>query len=246
MTKRAVITGASGDIGEAIARQLAGEGFQLLLHYFNNEEKAVKLAASLRADGATVFLCRADLRSSAGASALREAKETAFGQNLSALVNVAGTAHFELCQDISDEAWREVMASNLDNIFFCCRAFIPDFLHQKSGAIVNVSSMWGMAGAAMESAYSAAKAGVIGFTKALARELGPSGIRANVVAPGVIAGRMNAMHDSAALAELAAVSSLGRLGTPADIAGIVSFLLSPASSYMTGQVLLADGGFLDR
>ncbi len=245
-TKNVVISGASGDIGSAVARQLAAEGYHLLLHYFRNEARAEALKQTLEDQGARVTLCQADLRSSAGAQKLLEAKREVFGQSLSGLVNVTGTSYNGLIQDTTDEVWREVMASNLDAVFYSCRAFAGDLIGQKSGSIINISSMWGLAGAAMESAYSAAKAGVIGLTQALARELGPSGIRANVIAPGVIEGRMNNHYGQAALDSLAEETSLGRLGQPEEIAGIVSFLLSPQSSYVTGQVLLADGGFLNR
>lgn len=239
-----VITGASGDIGRAAARRLAAAGHDLLLQYYQGEERAHQLAEELAAGGVRAEVCRADLRSSAGAAALREAKCRAFGEGLLALVNTVGSASFGLCQDISDVTWREVMAVNLDSVFYTCRAFVPDLLHDKNGCIVNVSSMWGISGASMEIAYSAAKAGVIGLTKALAKELGPSGIRVNAVAPGVIEGRMNAVLPPEVLAELSAETVLGRLGKASEIAEVIAFLTEASASFMTGQVLLADGGFL--
>lgn len=244
MTKTVVITGASGDIGMALAKRLAREPYNLVLQYFRGGEKAASLASELEKTGASFALCRADLREPSGAAALLRAKREAFGEGLYGLVNVAGGSYFGLCQDISDEAWREVMALNLDSVFYCCRAFIGELLADHHGSIVNVSSMWGVSGAAMEAAYSAAKAGVIGLTKALAAELGPSGIRVNAVAPGVIEGRMNEALGEEVLRELADNASLGRLGKASEIAEVIAFLLSEGASYVTGQVLLADGGFL--
>lgn len=242
--KTIVITGASGDIGRALARKLAERPYNLVLQYFHAEERARDLAEELSGKASSILLCRADLRTSAGAEKLREAKQKAFGQELYALVNAVGSSYFDLCQAISDAAWRDVMAVNLDSVFYTCRAFVPDFLKTHEGSIVNVSSMWGISGASLEIAYSAAKAGVIGLTKALARELGPSGIRVNAVAPGVIEGRMNRHLASEVLEELSSETVLGRLGRADEIADVIMFLLEDASSYMTAQVLLADGGFL--
>lgn len=239
-----VITGASGDIGGAAARRLARPGRALLLQYFQHEERAGELAEELGASGAEIALCRADLRTSEGAEKLREAKLKYYGEGLYALINAAGCSHFALLQSITDSSWREVMAVNLDSVFYSCRAFVPDLLHDMNGSVVNVSSMWGLSGSAMEAAYSAAKAGVIGLTKALAKELGPSGIRVNAVAPGVIEGRMNATLGDEVLAELAEETVLERLGRAEEVAEVIAFLAENSSSYMTGQVLLADGGFL--
>lgn len=242
----AVITGASGDIGRAVARQLAADGYRLLLHYYSSEARAYDLRAELVSQNYAVEVCRADLRTSTGARVLAECKNRVFGPGIGCLVNVAGHSHYGLLQDTSDEIWREVMAANLDSAFYCCRAFLPDFVAEKAGSIVNISSIWGVSGASLEAAYSTAKAGLIGLTKALARELGPSGIRVNCIAPGVIEGRMNEVHDEATLAELASQTALERLGKPEEIASLVSVLVSEKSSYLTGQVLVADGGFLNR
>ena len=163
---------------------------------------------------------------------------------LDILVCNAGVAWQGLLQDMRDEEWRKVLGTDLDGVFFCCRAVLPHMIGQKSGKIVTMSSMWGQVGASCEAAYSAAKAGVIGLTRALAKEVGPSGISVNCVAPGVIDTEMNQKLGQEALAELAEETPLGRLGTAADVAGCVSFLCSPAADFVTGQVLSANGGLV--
>jgi 3-oxoacyl-[acyl-carrier protein] reductase len=145
---------------------------------------------------------------------------------------------------MSLEDYRRVMGVDLDGTFYCCKASLPQMIRQRSGKIITVSSMWGQVGGACEVAYSAAKAGVIGLTKALAKEVGPSGIQVNCVAPGVIDTEMNQSLGPQALAELAEETPLGRLGTAEDVAGCVSYLCSPAADFLTGQVLAPNGGFI--
>ncbi len=241
--KTVVITGASGDIGRQAALRLADEGYSLLLHYYKGEERARDLAETIRSKGGNAALCCADLRAPSGAEKLRAAKQKHFGRALYGLVNALGASQFALCQDVSNDAWRDVMAVNLDSVFYSCRAFVPDFLEEKHGSIVNLTSIWGLSGASVESAYSAAKAGVVGLSKALAKELGPSGIRVNAVAPGVIEGRMNEALGKECLEALAEETPLERLGQPSEIAEVIAFLLGDASSFVTGQVITADGGF---
>ncbi len=241
----AVITGASGDIGRAVARKFAEEDWRLLLHYHQSEARAQALQAELQAQGTDVHLVQADLRSASGAAKLIAAKEQFFSAPIACLVNVAGLAHSGLLQDLDDDLWREVMAANVDSTFYVCRAFLPELIRAHQGSIVNVSSIWGVAGASMEVAYSTAKAALHGFTKALAKELGPSGVRVNCVAPGVIDGRMNQAYGKETLEDLAYETPLGRLGKPEEIASLVYVLATDLSSFVTGQVLVADGGFLN-
>ena len=166
-----------------------------------------------------------------------------FGR-IDVLVCNAGIARQELFTDITEASWREVMGVDLDGVFYCAQAVLPDMLHRKAGKIITLSSMWGQVGASCEVAYSTAKAGVIGLTKALAKELGPSGITVNCVAPGVIDTEMNGNLSQDIKDELAEETPLERLGTPEDVAQAVWFLASSAGDFFTGQVLAPNGGFL--
>ena len=160
------------------------------------------------------------------------------------LVCNAGIARQELFTDITEASWREVMGVDLDGVFYCAQAVLPDMLHRKAGKIITLSSMWGQVGASCEVAYSTAKAGVIGLTKALAKELGPSGITVNCVAPGVIDTEMNGNLPQDVKDELAEETPLERLGTPEDVAQAVWFLAPPAGDFFTGQVLAPNGGLI--
>jgi 3-oxoacyl-[acyl-carrier protein] reductase len=163
---------------------------------------------------------------------------------LDILVCNAGTAKQELLSDMTDEEWRRIFSVNIDGVFFSCRAVIPHFVHNKAGRIITVSSVWGLTGASCEAAYSASKAAVIGLTRALAKELGPSGITVNCVAPGVIATEMNAGFEPAVMDALREETPLGILGTPADVAESILFFASDRARFITGQVLSPNGGLV--
>ena len=156
----------------------------------------------------------------------------------------AGIARQELFTDVTLDQWRQMLGINLDGVFHCCQATLPDMIRRKSGRIITLSSMWGQVGASCEVAYSAAKAGVIGLTKALAKEVGPSGITVNCVAPGVIETEMNGLLDQETKDALAEETPLERMGTPADVAEAIWFLASQGGSFFTGQVLAPNGGFI--
>ncbi|MBR5753306.1 MAG: SDR family oxidoreductase, partial [Clostridia bacterium] len=156
----------------------------------------------------------------------------------------AGVASQMLLTDVSEEEYDHVMDSNVKSAFLTTRAFLPSMVRNKKGCIINVSSMWGQVGASCEVVYSASKAALIGMTKALAKEVGPSGIRVNCIAPGVIDTKMNAMHSEETIAGLAEDTPLGRLGTPEDVADVAVFLAGPRASFMTGQVLGVNGGLV--
>ena len=236
--KTALVTGGSRGIGAAVARRLAADGYRVAVNYHFARAQAESLAEEL--GGIAV---QADVSDSAQVQKMVDTVLEKFCQ-LDILVCNAGVAWQGLLQDMRDEEWRKVLGTDLDGVFFCCRAVLPHMIGQKSGKIVTMSSMWGQVGASCEAAYSAAKAGVIGLTRALAKEVGPSGISLNCVAPGVIDTEMNQKLGPEALAELAEETPLGRLGTAADIAGCVSFLCSPAADFVTGQVLSANGGLV--
>ena len=239
--KNALVTGASGGIGQAVARELARRGWGVALHYWKNEASARRLEEEILAQGGSARRYQADLTDPAQVEALFAAAEEDFGF-LEGLVNNAGTAWKGLFTDMTLGDWRQVLDSDLTSVFLCCRRALPPMIRRKRGSIVNVSSMWGQVGASCEAAYSAAKAGVIGLTKALAKEEGPSGIRVNCLAPGVVRTPMNGDLSPEDLAALREETPLERIGSPEEIAQAAAFLLE--NTFVTGQVLGVNGGLV--
>lgn len=241
--KIALVTGASGGIGEACARELARRGYTVLAHANRGMERAETLAAQLRTQGLDAHAVQCDLSSSEEVRRMCE-DILALHHRVDALVLNAGVSHTGLLMDMTDAQWHEVMDVNVSGAFYLCRELTGGMISRRSGSIVTVSSMWGRVGASCEVAYSASKAALIGFTRALAKELGPSGVRVNCVAPGVIDTRMMDEHSEETKAALAEETPLGRLGTPQDVASACAFLLSEEAAFITGQVLGVDGGYL--
>ena len=239
-----LITGASGGIGAAIAEEFARAGYGLVLHYNKGENRAKALAERLtKTYGVPALPCQADLSDTAAVNAMfaRGAEEFGF---IDTLVNNAGIAEQKLFTDLTDEDWDTMIDVNLSGTFRACRAALPEMIRRKRGTIINISSMWGQVGASCEVAYSAAKAGVIGLTKALAQEVAPSGITVNCIAPGAIRTPMLDCFTEEDLAALAEETPVGRIGTPEDVAASAVFLASEGARFITGQVLGVNGGFV--
>ncbi len=239
--KTALISGASRGIGAAIARRLSKDGFAVAIGYLNSEDSAQKLAEEICESGGKAQAYRLDITDSNSIDETLKAVERDFGQ-VDVLVNNAGIAEQILFTDISDESWKMMTDTNLGGVFRLTRAALPAMIGRKSGKIINIASIWGETGGSCEVHYSAAKAGIIGMTKALAKELGPSGINVNCVSPGVILTDMTSHFDSETMESLKDETPLGRIGKPEDIAAVVSFLASGDADFITGQNISVNGG----
>lgn len=242
MAKSAIVTGASRGIGRAVAQELAKRGYRVLVCYRKNSDGAADVCRGIRAAGGVALPFQMDIADLSDCRRTVSKAMMEFGR-IDVLVNNAGIALSRLFTETDEAVYDRVFDVNMKGMFFLTRAAAKEMVAAGGGSIVNLSSMWGISGASGEVAYSASKAAVIGFTKALAKELAPSHIRVNAVAPGVIDTDMNACYSEDTLRMLAEKTPLGRLGTPEEIASCVCFLAEDAT-FLTGQVLTADGGFL--
>ncbi|MCW2277434.1 elongation factor P 5-aminopentanone reductase [Heliophilum fasciatum] len=242
-TKVALVTGGAKGIGAACVQRLARAGWATVVHYHHSHVQAKALAASLLAEGCQVMALKADVTSRAAMTALIEQVREQWG-DVDLLVNNAGIAQSKLFTELCDDDWEQMMAVHLKGAFYCSQLVLPAMIARQAGKIINIASIWGLVGAACEVHYSVAKAGLIGMTKALAKELGPSNIQVNCVAPGVILTDMLAEYTDEDRAALCEQTPLMRLGQTEDVAAAVAFLASKDGDFMTGQVLSPNGGLV--
>lgn len=237
MAKTVIVTGVTRGIGKQIAISLADEGYFVIGFYKNSEKNAKELEKN-----SNIKTYKCDITDSKQVEEIAE--EILKNNNIYAIINNAGVAKTSLFCDVSEQDFDNIMNTNVKGAFLVTKAFLPNMISKKAGRIVNISSIWGVCGGSCEVVYSASKSAVIGMSKALSRELGPSSITVNCIAPGVIETDMISnlsVEDKKALAN---DTSLQRIGTPKDISGVVSFLLSENADFITGQVITVDGGLI--
>ncbi len=241
MEKVAMITGASRGIGREIAKQLAKKKIQVIANYNQSEKEAIQLKQELEKENIAIDIVKADI------SKKEEAKKLVqFGlekyQKIDILINNAGISEYKMFTEETEEDWNRVINTNLYSAFVMSQEVMPSMIHQKEGCIINISSIWGMVGASLEVLYSISKAGMNGMTKALAKELGPSNIRVNAIAPGSIDTDMNLDFSKEERKQIEEEIPLGRIGMPKDIAKCVNWLIE--DNYTTGQIISINGGWV--
>ncbi len=241
MERIAIVTGASRGIGREIAVMLAHEGVKVIANYNNSESMALELQDSLKNEGFFIDIFKADVSKRLDVQALVSYTLEKYG-HIDILVNNAGISKSHLITDVSDEEWNDLINVNLYSVFAMSQEVCKSMINNKSGCIINISSIWGMVGASMESIYSVTKAGIDALTKSLAKELGPSNIRVNSIAPGIIDTDMNAEWSDSELNDIKENIPLGSIGMPNDIAKCVKWLID--DSYTTGQVISVNGGWV--
>jgi 3-oxoacyl-[acyl-carrier protein] reductase len=237
----ALVTGGSRGIGRAIAELLAGQGHRVAINYVSNADAAAETVGAIEAAGGTAVAVQGDVGDVASVAAMVEQVQETLGP-IEILVNNAGITNDDLLMRMKPEAWDSVMQTNLKSVFLCSKAAMRGMLRARWGRIINVSSVAGVYGNAGQANYAAAKAGVLGFTKSLAKEIGSRGITVNAVAPGFVETDMTAALGEDAAAAATEQITLGRLGRPEEIASVVGYLASSEASYVTGQTIVVDGG----
>ena len=242
--KTALITGVSGGIGRAIAKKFILEGYFVVGQYNQNEKAILELKEELAKLNKQdyFFAVKADFTSSEEINQMMNTVLKSF-KNISGWVNNSGVALYKLITDTTEEEWDKLFSINLKSTFLVTNRVLKGMISAKKGKIINVSSMWGLVGSSMEVAYSASKSALIGYTKALAKEVGPSGINVNCICPGVIKTPMNAHLSDEDIKSLEQETPLGRIGTPQEVSELVYFLSSEKADFITGQIISCDGGF---
>lgn len=239
MNKTVLITGASHGIGKACAIAFSAAGYNVVLNYNSSQKQALDLCEQLE----NTIAIKADVSKSADVDEMLKKTSAMFG-GIDVLINNAGIANQKLFTDITEQEWDNMFNVNVKSMFLVTKAFLPQMINRKCGKIINISSMWGISGASCEVHYSASKAAVIGFTKALAKEVAPSNINVNCIAPGVIMTQMNRNLSDSDMNILKEETPINRIGTPEDIANTALFLADEKSSFITGQIISVDGGFI--
>ncbi|HHW12562.1 MAG TPA: 3-oxoacyl-ACP reductase FabG [Firmicutes bacterium] len=243
LKKTVIITGAARGIGRACAELFAAHGYQVLINYHRSVAAAEELGRSLQERGFRVALFQADVGSRPQVDRMVEYCQTVFGP-VDLLINNAGIAQSRLFIDLAVEDWENMIRTNLTGVFHCTQSVLRTMLPRRQGKIINIASMWGQVGASCEVHYSAAKAGVIGLTKALAKEVGPANIQVNCIAPGIIETDMMAPFTAEEKTALKGQTPLERFGTADEVAACALFLASDAANFITGQVIGVNGGFV--
>ncbi|MBQ9313466.1 MAG: 3-oxoacyl-ACP reductase FabG [Clostridia bacterium] len=237
--KTVLVTGGSRGIGKAIVEKFAKNGYNVILNYNKSLEAAQKIENEFK----NIKIFKADVTNRKEVQAMIDYTNSIFGE-IDILINNAGTGCTGLLQDITVEEWQDVFNVNMNGVFNCTQIVLPQMLKKHCGKIINISSIWGMVGASCEVAYSASKAAVIGFTKALAKEIGPSGITVNAIAPGIIMTDMVSQYTLEEFEDIRNQIPLGEIGSTIDIANAVFFLASEEANYITGQIISPNGGWV--
>ncbi len=243
MKKVALVTGGAKGIGAATVKKLCKDGYAVAINYNTSEQRALSLCSFCASEGFTAIPVKCDVSVSSDVEKMFSQIEEKLG-TVELLVNNAGVSLWGLFDTVTDEEWNNVIGTNLTGTFNCIRRAIPAMLNKKYGRIINISSVWGQEGASCEAVYSASKAGIIGLTKALAKEYAPSGITVNCLCPGVIDTDMMSRFSDEEKAVICEEIPVGRMGTPEEIAHAVSFLADKNSAYITGQILGINGGMI--
>lgn len=243
MKKTVLITGSSRGIGRAIALKLAEQDYNIVVNYKERKDKADEVIDLIRAKGRDCIAIKADVSDYSQVEKMFDETFTRFGK-VDILINNAGISVYGLLQDITTTDWHNVYGTNVNGMFYCTKLAVPKMISQKYGRIINISSMWGIVGASCESLYASTKAAINVFTKSIAKELAPSGITANVVAPGVVLTDMLEQLGEETLEVVREETPLGRHSKPEEIADVVDFLLSEKGDFFTGQIISPNGGLV--
>lgn len=239
--KTIIITGGSRGIGRCLVENFARDGYNVVLNYNKSEKQAKQIKQNLADEGIEIEIFKADISKKDEVKKLIEFTLKKF-QDIDVLINNAGIARIHLFTDVTEEEWDEIMNTNLKSAFFTTQEVLPNMIHNKKGCIINISSIWGLVGASCEAVYSASKAGLDGLTKSLAKELGPSNIRVNGIAPGIVDTEMNSNLDEKIKEELKTEIPLGKIGKPIDIYKCAKWLVE--DEYTTGQIISPNGGWV--